>query len=218
MCRGSRTCSLLPEDTATWSTLAPLTPPGWFAASAQAFRDALETAAAGDLAGSGRYLARCRSEEMSEFYIEHAQNTHRYRVRGLGTTSMPGERSTSERYPKRLEPEVMERDGYHCRFCSVPVVLREAQDRLNALVGDDVYPMGRTNATRHGVRLCLTATMDHVEPHARGGGSGLDNLVTACTACNYGKGSHSLEALGLDDPRLREPVVTGWDGGLALAR
>ena len=209
-------CSLLTEDTTTWSKRAPLTPPEWFAESAQAFRDALEAAVAGDLAGSAEHLARCRGEEMSAYYIEHAQNAHRYRVPGLGTTSASGERSTAERYPKRLEPEVMERDGFRCRFCGVPVVLRRAQDRMNALVGDDVFPMGRTNATRHGVRLCLTATMDHVEPHGRGGGSGLDNLVTACTACNYGKGSHILEVLGLEDPRDREPIVTGWDGGFGL--
>ena len=216
MCRGTKTCTLLPEDTATWSRLAPLTPPGWFPTSAAAFRDALGAALGGDFDASAAHLARTRSPEMSEYYIEHAQNAHRYRLRGLGTASILGDRSTSERYPTRMEPEVMKRDGYHCRYCGVPVVARPAQKRLNALLGDGLFPMGRTNNTRHGVRLCLTATMDHVEPHARGGGSGLDNLMTACTACNYGKGSHSVAALGLEDPRLREPVLTDWDGGLGL--
>lgn len=34
----------------------------------------------------------------------------------------------------------------------------------------------------------LILTVDHVQPHARGGGRHLDNLVTACQPCNLIKG------------------------------
>lgn len=35
--------------------------------------------------------------------------------------------------------------------------------------------------------------VDHVTPKAAGGGDEIDNLVTACTECNAGKGSRMLE-------------------------
>ncbi len=54
--------------------------------------------------------------------------------------------------------------------------------------------------------------LDHVIPYARGGGNGPDNLVTACWPCNFGRGSYSLEEVGLADPRGRPPVLDGWDG------
>ena len=53
---------------------------------------------------------------------------------------------------------------------------------------------------------------DHVVPHAVGGGSGEDNLVTTCQCCNYGKGDRLLAEVGLIDPRTRPPVVDAWDG------
>lgn len=35
--------------------------------------------------------------------------------------------------------------------------------------------------------------VDHVRPIANGGGNGLENLVTACSTCNAGKGARPLE-------------------------
>jgi hypothetical protein len=44
------------------------------------------------------------------------------------------------------------------------------------------------------------------------------NLVTACQACQYGRGRHALEEFGLSDPRERPPVVDDWDGLTRLLR
>ena len=42
--------------------------------------------------------------------------------------------------------------------------------------------------------------------------------MTACWPCNFGKEDHTIEELGLYDPRLREPVVDNWDGLERLVR
>ena len=35
-------------------------------------------------------------------------------------------------------------------------------------------------------------TIDHITPQSRGGGHGIDNLVTACRSCNSSKGSKTI--------------------------
>ena len=72
-----------------------------------------------------------------------------------------------------LRWSVYARDGFRCRYC------------------------GR-QAGQDGVDL----TLDHVVSVAEGGDDSLDNLVTACGACNGGKGARSLE----NAPAPREVV------------
>ena len=71
---------------------------------------------------------------------------------------------------------------------------------------------GESRGIYHEAFYALTAVPDHVVPHAHGGGNDLENLVTACWPCNFGRGSWSLGEVGLFDPRLRPPVVDEWDG------
>lgn len=71
---------------------------------------------------------------------------------------------------------------------------------------------GRRDIELNAAFYTLKGVLDHMVPHAHGGGSGADNLVTACQPCNYGKGNWFIEQVGLRDPRLRTPVVDGWDG------
>jgi len=50
---------------------------------------------------------------------------------------------------------------------------------------------------QHNFENWLILTVDHVHPHARGGGRHMENLVTACQPCNLIKGKReygSLEA------------------------
>jgi 5-methylcytosine-specific restriction endonuclease McrA len=61
-----------------------------------------------------------------------------------------------------------------------------------------------TNLTTHGAYWLHSASIDHVVPHALGGTNEKDNLVTACPACQFGKGSFSLEELRLT---LRPPAA-----------
>jgi 5-methylcytosine-specific restriction endonuclease McrA len=54
-------------------------------------------------------------------------------------------------------------------------------------------------------------TIDHIFPRSKGGTHTWDNIVLACRACNYKKGSKTLEQLGwklLKQPH--EPVQKAW--------
>lgn len=68
---------------------------------------------------------------------------------------MPG-----HRIPDRLRFQILERDGFRCRYC------------------------GRSK-DEPGVIL----EVDHAVPVTRGGTDAPDNLITACESCNQGKGS-----------------------------
>jgi hypothetical protein len=54
--------------------------------------------------------------------------------------------------------------------------------------------------------------MTHILPHARGGKTHPDNMVTACAPCNFGPYFYVLEEVGLFDPRERKPIKSSWDG------
>lgn len=63
--------------------------------------------------------------------------------------------------------KVWQRDRWLCRYCGCQVQSKNTE---------------RTDA----------ATVDHVFPVSRGGGSTRDNIVTACRGCNAGKGDMTL--------------------------
>ena len=104
-----------------------------------------------------------------------------------------------------------QRDGYHCRFCGLPVIRTEIRRKVSSAYPDQV-PWGRTNKTQHAAFQAMWAQYDHVVPHSCGGTNDLENLVVTCAACNFGKMSYTLEELGLLDPRERPPVQSLWDG------
>jgi 5-methylcytosine-specific restriction endonuclease McrA len=78
------------------------------------------------------------------------------------------------------------RDGYHCRFCGIPVIRQEIRQRIRK-----AYPValrwGRRNADCHAAFQAMWAQYDHVVPHARGGTNDLYNLVVTCAPCNYAR-------------------------------
>lgn len=106
---------------------------------------------------------------------------------------------------------IHQRDGHSCRFCGIPVIRTEVRTRMRAL-----YPKalrwGPKELEQHAAFQAMWAQYDHVVPHAKGGTNELENIVLACAACNFGRGSYSLEEVGVADPRGRPPIRTAWDG------
>jgi 5-methylcytosine-specific restriction endonuclease McrA len=135
---------------------------------------------------------------------------HIHRYRKAAPANRPRAKHADRMPPRAAWMSFFHRDGFHCRFCGIPVVHPGVRTRLRA-IAPDVVPGGRS-ATYHAAFLALNATLDHVIPHAAGGDNDPDNIVTTCWPCNFGRGSYSLAELGLNDPRLRPPVVTDWDG------
>lgn len=122
------------------------------------------------------------------------------------------------RMPTKAQMQALHvRDGFHCRYCGIPVIRPDVR-KLAVQLFPEAVPWGRTNSSQHAGFQTLWAQYDHVLPHSCGGTNELDNLVVSCAACNYGKMSYRLEELGLSDPRDRPPVPSNWDGLERLIR
>ena len=117
-----------------------------------------------------------------------------------------------ERMPSQAAKErVHQRDGYHCRFCGMPVVRRETRKRIR-----EAYPAavgwGDKEMLQHAAFQAMWAQYDHVVPHARGGNNDLENLVLTCAPCNFGRAGYLLQEVAVSDPRTRQPMGSHWDG------
>jgi len=130
--------------------------------------------------------------------------------------SEPAAMANNSREPARMpsaaqKRELHERDGYHCRFCSLPVVRSEVRKCISSVYPEAV-PWGKTNNSQHAAFQAMWAQYDHVVPHSHGGTNTLDNLVVTCSACNFGRMSYTIQEVGLYDPRPRPPIQSIWDG------
>ena len=123
----------------------------------------------------------------------------------------PGERVKARMPTAIRKAELHSRDGFHCRFCGVPVIRAEIRKVLH-IAYPTAVPWGRSNASQHAAFQCMWAQYDHVVPHSHGGANDLDNLVVTCAACNFGKMEYTLDELGLIDPRTIPPIQSSWDG------
>ena len=135
--------------------------------------------------------------------------------------AMPSE-STTPRSAQRMpsasrERAIYERDGWRCRYCSTCVIDRGMRSWLHKCIPESAR-WGKRNAEKHSALAALSASLDHVLPHSRGGTNDESNLVTACNACQFGRGQWTLEEVGFADPRQFPPDLNAWDGLTRLAR
>ena len=214
MCRGKRTCTELGTDADAWSKHAPLMPPAWFDDQLTTFTEAVRLASAGDVLASRAQLGLIRSEDLQTWFIEHGQQSGVFRDRHFRRPKPAFTGSIDPlASPDRFAREVFTRDGYRCRYCGIRLVPKEVLMAFSKVVGRDAFRPTGTNLERHGIVLIFRANADHVVPRKLGGRTAVDNLVSACWCCNYGKSSFTLEQIGVDDPRGK-PVAAadGWDG------
>jgi len=133
-------------------------------------------------------------------------------IQSSGTPSLASGYRVAARMPNAQERcQLHARDGFHCRFCGIPVIRAEVRERIQR-----AYPQalrwGKRNVERHAAFFALWAQYDHLLPHAHGGGNELSNIVVTCAACNYGRGGYTLAEVGLAHPLERPPVRSAWDG------
>ena len=132
-------------------------------------------------------------------------------------TSMPKdvlpkhERVESRMPSARIGLLIHERDGWRCRFCGIRVVSKKARAILAKMFPDETRSLGGSKM-KHCALNSLAASLDHILPHARGGNNEELNLVTACTCCQFGRNQWTLQEVGFNDPRDREPIIDSWDG------
>lgn len=124
--------------------------------------------------------------------------------------------SKAERFPSRnpnnqAKKFLIDRDGFHCRFCSIPLIRIETRNALRSAY-PDVLNWGSRNVDQHAAFQAMHLQFDHLLPHARGGDNSLENLIVTCAPCNNGRSNLTLEEVGLEDPHTRPKVQSLWDG------
>lgn len=192
-----------------------------FHLAADLLSDAANAAAAGDHSAARTFLAKADFPEICKFTQKicgpidpeiHWQNS-------MPKDAIPKSQRANLRMPgQALEQAIFRRDGWRCRFCGCRVISRKAR-----LVLARLYPEeARWGKTFHEQKHCalgsLVASLDHILPHARGGTNEEENLVTACTPCQFGRNQWTLAEVGFTDPRGREPIVDEWDGLLRILK
>lgn len=202
----------------TWSKTSPLPPPTWFDEQLQLFHNAAEKAASGGRAEAIRILSTIKSNEMRQWFVEHAQSSGKHRARKLGVSAPIAYANECDpiRSPARYEKLVFERDFYTCRYCGLRLIAKEVLVAFERAVGTSEFRTQGRNEEQHGVVHAFKIVADHVVPHRLRGQTKLENLITACPGCNYGKERYTIEQLGIDDPFDRPPSLTCWDGLTSL--
>jgi len=216
VCRGKDYCDVLGADPTEWSKTCPLPLPAYFEKALENFSAAVASLVQGNMDESLDYLARCDSELVGQFFIEHGQQTAYFRVLNRQEIDKINLLVKAENKTPRLIPgvesKVFIRDNYRCRYCGIRIVAKNVFVEYSRILGTERFSVERENNKRNGLTLGLRGVADHVEPYASGGETELDNLVTSCYSCNFGKAGYSLEQLGIEDPRFRPPVVDDWKG------
>lgn len=121
-----------------------------------------------------------------------------------------------ERHPVRMprtseKAIILERNGWNCAYCGIPLINTKAREILRATLPDALV-WGPANRDKHAAFQCMTPEWDHVLPHCHGGTSDVENTVICCGPCNCGKDRRLLEEHGLLDPRDDPRPKTDWDG------
>lgn len=208
-------CRLIGPEPALWSTRALLEPEPWLHQQVDILSKCIKLAAKGDIqAAREKVMAKMRDEDLHEWFGQHADHSGRGRCQVLwGHAKRDPMVYKHSGPPEWLTMKVFDRDGFRCRYCGIRVILLEVLKDFSAVIGNDVFPYGRSAPERHGATRVYPASPDHVipkglleNPHTE------ENLVTACWPCQFGKMEFRLEQLGLENPFDRDPIRDDWDG------
>lgn len=138
-------------------------------------------------------------------YIQYRQISNAEPVLSKNERQMP-------RMPTTIDKQqLIVRDGYHCRFCGIPVIRTEIRQRfVKAFPTLNIW--GKTSDKQHAAFQTMWVQYDHILPHARGGISELSNLIITCAPCNFGRMNYTLAEVNLSNPLDRSPISSDWDG------
>lgn len=203
MCRGASGCAELDTNPANWSHKSTLEPPKAFKAVFSIVDEAINLIERKELSIATSILTVDLEKDCKRWFIEHAQMSgiHRNRILGIKKAKSLHIDLDPIASVNKFQDAVFERDGYICGYCGLKLLNVKTLRRLQNALGKDVFSTsGKSNEERHGFIYVARATADHIYPHNRGGRTNMDNLITSCWSCNYGKGGFTLQELGLDNP------------------
>ena len=127
---------------------------------------------------------------------------------------LPKSQRVVTRMPNKAEKAALvDRDGFCCRLCRMPLIRKETRDAIRA-----AYPAAlrwgdsNKNSEQHTAFQAMWLQYDHIIPHSRGGTNEPNNMIITCAPCNYGRWHFTFDEVGLLDPRGYEVQSTAWDG------
>lgn len=106
---------------------------------------------------------------------------------------------------------IYERDRYTCRYCGKRTVLVRVLEVLSYAFPEELPYGGRSwpMAHTHIAYWTHTTSLEHLVPHARGGGfDAAENLGVACWQCNHVKGDALIDEVGFQS----RTAASDWDG------
>lgn len=217
MCRNSAYCKELGNDPEAWDINCPLPIPIHFDNYLNFFVAAVDTAIKGDFELALGTLQKTNSDELRNWFVEHGQMSgwhHRVKILKVAKPNKFQGILEINRRINNFESDVYSRDRYICQYCGIRVIDPKVLRKIEKLFGKENFKSsGRNNDVRHGISLTFRATADHVLPISHGGRTNLDNLVTCCWNCNYGKYNVLIEQMGILDPRLKpKQTKESWQG------
>jgi len=185
-------------------------------AAIQALIDAVEAHVKSDptLAAAKFEQANCPStwNWLNDAWINVDRNVV-FRNPGSDSKVVPkSERDPDRSIASSIRKAVLERDGYRCRYCGLPVVHADIRKIAHQLYPSEVPWNSRCSDKQHSGFQVTWLQFDHVVPHSHGGRSSLENVVVSCALCNFGKDRFTLKQLDIEDPRMRAPVPSEFDG------
>jgi len=191
-----------------------LEPPAACEVAACCLSEAADALLSGDLGLAADWLRRAEMKELVPYALRTMGGEYPdvFRWRPIDESKLVAATDLDKPNPgEPLRLQVHRRDGWRCRYCGCRVVDKKARDRMREHLPAQLR--WTSCYGDHAAFFVLTAVADHVVPRSWGGRTDLENLVTTCQVCNYGRGPYLLEEIGLIDPRHREPAPSeGWDG------
>lgn len=215
MCRDKKYCIELGTNIKHWDKLCPLPKPIWISEQMNIFESAVNDFLIGQKDSCITKLKEIKNEEIIDWYIEHGQMSGKHRKK---TLNIPIPKLISEelrdsiRSPKKIQDEVFKRDGYRCRYCNNKLISQEFIRLFIKKLNFPLFQRDKTNLKTHGIIHISWPVADHVIPWNQGGRTDLNNLVSSCATCNYGKDGYTLEQIGIENPFFRQPIVDNWNG------
>ena len=211
MCKDDIPCLLIGSEDSSWPKDYLVKAPDWLPESILRFKTILDLYLSKEYSQVSSNLGSLRSEEIREFYTKHAIWAFKTRASNKPTKNKALQKL---RMPSmRVRNEIFLRDGYVCQYCSLPVVNTRVFHEFSKSIGTNQFSSEKSDTKANGIVLGFSATVDHVDPYSSGGDSNMQNLVTTCWGCNFGKLNYSTEDLRINDPRNSPKKVNYvWNG------
>lgn len=215
MCRGKKYCTELDSDPSKWDKRTTLRRPVWMSDQIELFIEAVEQFFQNNIKQAQEIVLNLKNHEITYWYIEHGQMSGMHRKNILNTPE-PSPLSPEERdplrSPRKYQNKVFQRDHYRCRYCGEKVISQNFLKLFSKVLNINSFKRGGSNLSTHGIFHLTWPVADHVFPWVKGGKTDLDNLVTSCAPCNYGKTGYTIDQIGIDDPIDYPPLESEWDG------